>query len=101
MIRRDEVELVFNDDEPTVVVRVRGVDVAMLVLPGLEPARPEAYDGYWSAPLRPDADPVGPDSGVGEEGEFLLATWRNDPARGGVLEKFVRLHKGRWDRGAA
>lgn len=101
MIRRDEVELVFNDDEPTALVRVRGVDVAMVVLPGLKLARPEAYDGYWATSLRPGADPDSPDAGVDEEGEFLLATWRNEPVRGGALETFVRLHKGRWDRGTA
>lgn len=96
MIRRDEVRLVFGDSEPTVVVRVRDVDVAMLVLPGLELPRPGGYDGYWARPLDARADPDSPASGVREEGEFLVGSWRNRP-EDGVLEEFVRLHRGRWD----
>jgi hypothetical protein len=91
MIRREEVELVFLDDDPAVVVRVRGVDVAMVVLPGIELPQADLYDGYWE---RPD----GPDGGVSEEGEFLVVSWRNGPSDG-PLEEFARPHRaGRWDR---
>ena len=100
MLRRDEVRLVFNDSEPTVLVRVRDMDVAMLVLPGLGVPRPGDYDGYFADPLPGETDPAGPGSGVAEEGEFLLATWRNRPDDG-AMEEYVRLHKGRWDKGTA
>lgn len=97
MIRRDEVELVFSEADPTVGVRVKGVDVALLVLPGIELPRHDLYDRYWELPL-PGADPFGPEGGVTAEGQFLLGTWRNRLGDG-ALEEFVRLHRGRWDPG--
>lgn len=99
MIRRHDVQLLFRDSEPTAAVLVRGVAVATLVLPGLELPHPDGYDGSWAVPMHANTE-GGPEGGVRDEGEFLLASWRNRPDDG-ALEEFVRLHKGRWDRGAA
>lgn len=99
MIFRDEVELVFSDTDPSAVVRVRGIDVATIVFPGLELPRPDDYDGYWGR-LYSRSDGRGADRGVSEEGEFLVVSWRNGPDDG-PLEQFVHLHTGRWNRGTS
>lgn len=88
-ISQDDVKLLFTDHEPSVIVQVRGVDVAVIVLPGLELPDESTYDGYWSGT---DADDVN------DPGQFLIGTWAND-GPGGALESFKRLHKGAWDHG--